>query len=364
MGPASGASLEELGGWPAVLGALASSRDLTAAEAEAALSDILDGNATPAQIAAFVFGLRCKGETVDEMAGMVKSMLDASERVMVEPQLASRLVDTCGTGGDRSGTINVSTISALVVAAAGVPVCKHGGRAASSRAGSADVLEALGVVIDLGPDGVAGCIERAGIGFCFAPRFHPAMRHAIPVRRELGVPTAFNFLGPLANPARVRRQLVGVGDSSMAERMVRVLAMGGATSVMVVHGFDGLDELSTTGPSVLHRYVAPEGTPPGSGELTREVVDPRELGLATAQIGDLAGGDAAVNADLARRVLSGERGPRRDIVLLNAAAGLLVAGTVSGLDEGVALAAKLVDDGEAQARLERLVVESNAAAPS
>jgi anthranilate phosphoribosyltransferase len=357
MSPGATRSLEELGGWPAVLGRLSGGSDLTSEEAGAALADVLDGSATHAQIAAFVFGLRCKGETVEEMVGMVAAMLAAAEPVVVPPDLRPRLVDTCGTGGDRSGTINVSTISALVVAASGVPVCKHGGRAASSKAGSADVLEALGVVIDLGPGGVASCIERAGIGFCFAPRFHPAMRHAIPVRRELGVPTAFNFLGPLANPARVRRQVVGVGDPSMAERMVRVLASGGASDVMVVHGFDGLDELSTTGPSVLHRYESPDEAP-GSGGYTRTDVDPAALGLAPARVDDLAGGDASTNADLARRVLAGERGARRDIVLLNSAAGLLVGGRVGDLVEGVALAGDLIDSGEALSRLERLVAAS------
>lgn len=341
------ATLEEVGGWPTVLGRLASGHDLTGGEARAALADVLEGNATPAQIAAFVFGLRCKGETVEEMSGMVAAMLEAAEPVTVRSELAERLVDTCGTGGDRSGTINVSTIAALVVAGAGVPVCKHGGRAASSKAGSADVLEALGVVIDLGPAGVAACIEQAGIGFCFAPRFHPAMRHAVPVRRELGVPTAFNFLGPLANPARVRRQVVGVGDPAMAPKMAGALAAGGATRVLVVHGADGLDELSTTGPSTMHSYA-------GEGLETVDV-DPAALGLAPARLSDLLGGDAATNAELARRVLSGERGPHRDIVLLNAAAGLLVSGQVANLQEGIDRAAVVIDGGQAGACLDRLV---------
>lgn len=354
MDPAAGAAagtqptLQELGGWPAVLSRLSSGSDLTAAEASAALSEVLQGNATPAQIAAFVFGLRCKGETVDEMTGLVAAMLDASERVPIGDDLAPRLVDTCGTGGDRSGTINVSTIAALVVAGAGIPVCKHGGRAASSRAGSADVLEALGVVIELGPAGVARCIDEAGIGFCFAPRYHPAMRHAVPVRRELGVPTAFNFLGPLANPARVKRQVVGVGDPAMADKMARVLVAGGATRVLVVHGADGLDELSTTGPSVIHAYAE------GSGFET-ETIDPAGLGLAPARLGDLLGGDAATNAELARRVLAGSPGPHRDIVLLNAAAGLMAAGATDELAPGVQLAGEVIDDGRAAACLDRLV---------
>jgi anthranilate phosphoribosyltransferase len=346
------ATLEEFGGWPAVLSRLASHNDLLRDEARAALADVLEGNATSAQIAAFVFGLRCKGETVEEMSGMVGAMLGAAERVDVRADLADRLVDTCGTGGDRSGTINVSTIAALVVAGADVPVCKHGGRAASSKAGSADVLEALGVVIDLGPEGVARCIEDAGIGFCFAPRYHPAMRHALPVRRELGVATAFNFLGPLANPARVRRQVVGVGDPAMAPRMAGVLAAGGATHVLVVHGADGLDELSTTGPSTMHCFL---------GEDLRTIeVEPESLGLAPARLEELLGDDAPTNADLAKRVLAGDRGPHRDIVVLNAAAGLMVAGVVSDLAAGVELAGSVIDDGKAAARLEKLIQVSRA----
>ena len=349
------ASWADLGGWPGVLGRLAEGIDLDSAEAGAALSEVLQGNATPAQIAAFMFGLRCKGETVEEMTGLVAAMLAASERVVVAPDLAARMVDTCGTGGDRSGTINVSTIAALVVAGTGVPVCKHGGRAASSQAGSADVLEALGVVIDLGPAGVARCIEEAGIGFCFAPRYHPAMRHAIPIRRELGVPTAFNFLGPLANPARVRRQVVGVGDPAMAVKMAAVLAAGGATRALVVHGADGLDELSTTGPSTLYEWRA---APEQPCDLEAVIVDPGLLGLAPARVKDLLGGDAATNATLARRVLAGAPGPHRDIVLLNAAAGLVAAGVCDGLAEGLVQAAASIDAGAAEAALERLVAVS------
>ena len=323
-------------------------------EAAVALGEVLEGNATPAQVAAFVFGLRCKGETVEEMTGLVSAMLAASERVVVAPELADRLVDTCGTGGDRSGTINISTIAALVVAGAGVPVCKHGGRAASSRAGSADLLEALGVVIDLGPDGVARCIEEAGIGFCFAPRFHPAMRHAAPVRRELGVPTAFNFLGPLANPARVRRQVVGVGDPGIAPKMARVLVAGGAIEAVIVHGADGLDELSTTGPSTMYRWRTADGADP-EGEIKPEVINPVSLGLAPATLEQLLGDDAATNAGCARKVLAGEKGPHRDIVVLNAAAGLMVAGVAGDLEQGLVQARASLDCGAAADRLDRLV---------
>jgi anthranilate phosphoribosyltransferase len=350
-------TLDDLGGWPAVLGLLAGGSDLDAAHAGAALTEVLQGNATPAQIAAFIFGLRCKGETVEEMAGLVAAMLSASERVVVPAELSDRLVDTCGTGGDRRGTINVSTIAALVVAGAGVPVCKHGGRAASSKAGSADVLEALGVVIDLGPAGVARCIMEVGIGFCFAPRYHPAMSHAIPVRRELGVPTAFNFLGPLANPARVRRQVVGVGDPAMAPKMARVLAAGGATRALVVHGADGLDELSTTGPSFMYEWDS-AGSSGGAADQVPVTVDPAALGLAPARVEDLAGGDAATNAMFARRVLAGESGPHRDIVLLNAAAALVAAGVSDDFESGLIQAATALDEGRAEAALEGLVAVS------
>ena len=349
------APFDDFGGWPGVLGRLSGGADLDAPEAAAALTEVLEGNATPAQIAAFVFGLRCKGETVEEMTGLVGAMLAAAERVVVAPELADRLVDTCGTGGDRSGTINVSTIAALVVAGAGVPVCKHGGRAASSKAGSADLLETLGVQIELGPAGVGRCIEEVGIGFCFAPRYHPAMRHATPVRRELGVPTAFNFLGPLANPARVRRQVVGVGDPAMAPKMARVLAASGAHHVMAVHGADGLDELSTTGPSTVYEWRA-------GGEWREITVDPAALGFAPAVLDDLRGADATTNAAFARRVLAGEPGRHRDIVLLNAAAGLVVSGLAADLGSGLELAAASLDEGRAAETLDRLVSTSQAAA--
>ncbi|MGH9102432.1 MAG: anthranilate phosphoribosyltransferase, partial [Acidimicrobiales bacterium] len=215
----AGLSAARFGGWPLVLGRLIAGESLEAEQAEACFGEILSGEATPAQIAAFVTSLRVKGETVEEMSGFLRAMLEFAEPL----DIPGELVDTCGTGGDRRRTINVSTVAALVVAGAGGRVCKHGGRAASSSAGSADVLEALGVVVDLGAAGVAHCVERAGIGFCFAPRFHPAMRHASPVRRELGVPSVFNFLGPLANPARARHQLVGVSDPAMAGKMIGVL---------------------------------------------------------------------------------------------------------------------------------------------
>ena len=352
-------TLEELGGWPFVLGRLSSGHDLSAAEAGAALSDVFEGNATPSQLAAFIFGLRCKGETVEEMTGLARTMIDAAELVPVDDTLRNRLVDTCGTGGDRSGTINVSTIAAFVVAGAGVPVCKHGNRAATSKAGSADLLESLGVAIDLGPSGVAACIAQAGIGFCFAPRFHPSMRHAGPTRRELGVPTVFNFLGPLANPARARRQVVGVSDPAMADKMVGVLEANGALHTLVVYGHDGLDELTTTDKSTIIEFRIDDD---GERHLGSHQLDPVELGLPRVVKAELLGADAATNADLARRVLTGAKGPHRDIVLLNAAAGLMVAGQVADLADGLVVAASSVDDGQAAACLDHLVQVSQALA--
>jgi anthranilate phosphoribosyltransferase len=346
---------EALGGWPAILSRLLAGEDLTADEAAAALGQVLTGTATPAQIAAFVTALRSKGETVEEMTGLVRAMLDHAEPLPLPDP--GDVVDTCGTGGDRSRSINVSTIAALVVAGAGARVCKHGGRAASSAAGSADVLEALGVVIDLGPAGVARCIEEAGIGFCFAPRYHPAMRHAVPVRRELGVATVFNFLGPLANPARARRQVVGVSDPAMAGKMLAVLVANGCRHAMVVHGADGLDELSTTGPSTVLEVT--EGS-----AVECYTVGPGDVGLPTATLDALRGGDAATNADMVRRVLRGEPGPHRDIAVLNAAAGLVVAGLSADLSAGAQLAASVIDDGAAARALDALVRSSTAARSS
>lgn len=343
-------NLDEMGGWPTVLGALTARRDLRADEARAAMAEILDGAATPAQIAGFIVALRMKGETVDELSGLVDAMLAAAERVELDGPPA---VDIVGTGGDRAHTINVSTLAALTVAGAGGRVCKHGNRAASSSTGAADLLEALGVRIDCGPAEVAACVEQAGIGFCFAPRFHPAMRHAGPTRRELGVPTVFNFLGPLANPAGVERLMIGVADPSMAERMVGVLAARGAERAMVVHGGDGLDELtiSTTSQVVELR----------DGAVSTYTVDPTEYGLALAPRDALRGGDPQLNARLGRAVLAGEPGPQRDVVCLNAGAGLVVAGLAADLKEGVEAARASIDGGGAAAALERLVGVSTTA---
>ncbi len=315
------------------------------------MTEILGGGATSAQIAAFIVALRMKGETVDELTGLLDAMYAAAEVVPLAD--VDGVVDTCGTGGDRSHSINVSTVAALVVAGAGARVCKPGNRAASSACGSADLLEALGVVIDLAPAAVARCVEQAGIGFCFAPRFHPAMRHAVPARRELGVPTVFNFLGPMANPARVRRHVLGVSDPSMAERVVGVLRARGAERALVVFGHDGLDELTTTTTSTVLDLAG--------SEVTRYDVDPASLGLAPARPAELRGGDAATNATLARRVLDGEPGPQRDLVALNAAAGLVAAGMVEDLAAGLALAMVTIGEGRAGEALARLVTSSRAA---
>ena len=331
-----------------MLGALTARRDLSRAQAAAAMTEILEGSATSAQIAAFCVALRMKGETVEEMSGMLAAMLARCEPVVLPP--GSDVVDTCGTGGDRSHSINASTVSALVVAGAGAKVCKHGNRAASSACGSADVLEALGVAVDLGPGGVAACVEQAGIGFCLAPRFHPALRHAVPTRRELGVPTVFNFLGPLANPAWARRQALGVSDPRMAEKMVGVLAANGAERALVFYGHDGLDELSTTTTSTVFELR--------DGAVRSYDVDPVALGIPPAEREALRGADAATNAALARSVLDGHLGAHRDFVLLNAAAGLVAAGLAADLAEGLVQAATAVDEGRAAAALEGLVEAS------
>ncbi len=350
------ASFDELGGWPGVLRRVIENGSLSAAEAEAVMGQILSGEATPAQIAGLVVALRARGETVDEMTGFARAMVEHAEPLVLDVEA----VDVVGTGGDRLRSINVSTIAALLVAGAGVPVCKHGNRAQSSSVGTADVLEALGVAVDLGPQGVARCVAEAGMGFCFAPRFHPAMRYAGPVRRELGVPTVFNFLGPLANPARVRHQLVGVSDPAMASKMAGVLGATGSHRAMVVFADDGLDELSVTSHSTVIEIV---GGPDGRAETRTWRLDPAALGFAPATMAELRGGDAAFNATVIRAVLDGEQGARRDIGVLNAAAALVVAGRATDLAEGVALASASADSGRAAEVLAQLArVSSDAKA--
>ena len=335
--------------WGRIITKLLHREALTEEEASAAMAEIMEGAASPAQIAGFVVALRAKGETAEEIAGLVQTMRDYSEKVPLPAHY--ELLDTCGTGGDRSGTFNVSTAAALVCAGAGVKVAKHGNRAASSRCGSADVLEALGVKIDLPPDGVAACIERAGIGFCFAPVFHPAMRHTGTPRRELGVATVFNFLGPLTNPAGATRQALGVSDPDMLPKMVSTLAKLGSKHVVAFHGHQGLDELATSGPSRVLQLK--------DGQTSEWTIDPAELGLEPASLDAIAGGDAAQNADAIRSVMAGEKGPKRDVVVLNAAAGLIAADRVEEMKAGIDMAADSIDSGGATRVLDLLVEASN-----
>ncbi len=334
--------------WPDILGPLLRGEELSPGSIDAAMTEILEGRAGDAHVAAFAVALRAKGESARELAAMVSAMRRYGEEVTV----TGDPIDTCGTGGDRSGTVNVSTMAALVAAGAGARVVKHGNRAASSRCGSADVLEALGVVIDLGPEDVVRCVSEAGIGFCFAPRYHPALRFAAPARRAIGVATTFNFLGPLANPARVVRQAVGVSDPAMAERMLGALGELGTQHALVFYGHDGLDELTTTTRSTVLELR--------DGEVRTFEVDPGELGLEAVEPGALTGGDAEENADVVRRVLDGERGPLRDVVLLNAAAALVVAGIAGDLADGLEVAALAVDEGRAAACLDAFVAVTRA----
>lgn len=312
-------------------------------QAMGVMDEIMTGEATPVQVAGFLVALRIKGETVEEMVGLVESMRAHATTVA----LAEPLVDTCGTGGDRMGTFNISTGAALVVAGAGGRVAKHGNRAASSRCGSADVLEALGVRIALRAEQVQQCVDSVGFGFLFAPNFHPAMRHAAGPRRELGTRTIFNVLGPLASPARVRRQAVGVGEPSLAPKMAEVLHRLGHTRALVFHGDDGLDELTVTGPSTVYD-VSPKG-------VKEYRLDPLELGIPRARPEELLGGDPPHNARLLQEVLAGQPGPRREIVVFNAAAALIALGQAADWKEGLKLARAAVDSGEARERLGQLV---------
>lgn len=339
-------ALDELGGWPGVLRPLLEHHDLPADTAGAVMRTILSGEASDAQISAFIVALRMKGESVDEMAGMVRAMLDAATPL----ELDVDAIDIVGTGGAparRKAALNVSTMACFVVAGAGVPVCKHGNRAASSTSGSFDLLEALGLPMDLSPSMVARCVREAGIGFAFARTYHSAMRHAAPVRADIGVPTVFNVLGPLAHPARLRRQVIGVADPSLAERMIEVLRVTGSMHAMVVSGHGDLDEIATTGSSTVRELQ--------DGEIRQYEVTPESVGLARVAPEDLIGGNAAANVAKARAVLEGEHGPVRDIVVLNAAAGLVVADAAPDLAAGVASAQAALDSGAAAAALDRLL---------
>ncbi|HVT41487.1 MAG TPA: anthranilate phosphoribosyltransferase [Acidimicrobiales bacterium] len=340
--------------WSDVLARLSRREPLTAEEAEETLGIVLAGDATPAQVGAFLALLHAKGETAEEVTGLARAMVSAAVPCPLG-EGDDVVVDLVGTGGDRLASINVTTLASFITAGAGVRVCKHGNRAASSSVGTADVLEALGVAIEIGPEGVARCVAEAGMGFCFAQRFHPAMRFVGPVRKELGVPTVFNFLGPLTNPARVRHQLVGVSDPTMGPIMAGVFGATGSRRSLIVHADDGLDELSVTSPSSV---LEVRGDGAGAFEVTEWRVDPAALGLAPATMGDLRGGDAAFNAAAIRSVLEGEYGARRDIGVLNAAAALMVAGRVGDFEEGLGLAADAVDSGRAAGVLDARVATS------
>ena len=338
--------------WPALIGALVKGETLTSDETAWAMNEIMEGAATPAQIAGFGVALRMKGETVGELAGLADVMLARATPLVVP----GPLVDLVGTGGDGARTVNISTMGAIVAAAAGVPVAKHGNRAASSACGAADVLEALGVVINLAPEATARLVQEVGIAFLFAPLYHPALRHTAVPRRELGVPTVFNFIGPVANPARPGAQAVGVSDPRMGAILAGVLAARGC-SALVFHGDDGLDELTTADTSTV--WVVHDGT------VSQTMLDPRDLGLPRSRPGDLRGGDAAHNAAVARAVMSGEPGPVRDTVVLNAGAALAAAQGVPRAEDlaGVlvdtcARASAAVDSGAALALLDRWVAAS------
>ena len=320
--------------WALVLGPLVNGSDIDRSDAAAAVSEIMSGRATDAQIGAFLAALRTKGESAEEIAGMVDAMMDAAVPVSID----GVVVDVVGTGGDGFGTFNISTTAAFVAAGAGVRVAKHGNRAASSPTGSADVLEAFGFDLELGPEQVVAMIAETGFGFFFAPRFHPAMRHVGSVRRELGIRTVFNFLGPLCNPANARMS-IGTSDLGMARLMIEVLQARGVDRAFVVHGIDGLDEVSTTAPTRIFRLV--------DGEVTDAEFTPEDFGVSRATIDDLVGGDVEENMRITRNVLGGEQGPHRDVSLVNAAPAIVLAELAEGFLEAMQLAEESIDSGAA-----------------
>lgn len=334
-------------GWPHVIGQLLQRGDLSDEIAHDAVTQILEGHATPSQIAAFLVALRAKGETATELQGMLRAVREASVPVSLSADVAEHAMDIVGTGGDHSHSVNVSTMSSLVVAGAGVPVCKHGNVASSSACGAADVLKELGVVIELDARGVEACIAEAGMGFCLAPRFHPAFRHAGPTRREIGVPTAFNLLGPMANPAPITNMLVGVANPSMLENMATALHSRGVKHAWVVHGHGGLDELSLSGENDVVQLR--------DGEISRLKVNAKDFGITPSGLDAVRGGDAAMNASVCRALLTGDKGAVRDIVSFNAGTALYIAGVASEIAEGIERAHASIDSGAAQDVLNALV---------
>ena len=325
---------------------VAGGRTLTRHEARSAMASVMAGEATPAQLGALLAALHVRGETVDEIAGCASALRDVVVRVTVPDDA----IDIVGTGGDRSNSFNISTVSSIVVAAAGGRVAKHGNRAASSACGSADVLEALGVKIDLGPEGVARCVEDPRIGFMFAPRYHPAMRHAGPVRREIGIRTVFNVLGPLANPAGVRRILLGVPSPALGEKIARVLVELGTDHALVVHGEDGLDEISPSLPTRTWEVR--------DGSVREGRIEPEDLGVTPVRRAEIIGGDPAKNAEMARSVLAGVNGGARAAILMNAGAACYVAGLARDMRDGARVAAEAIDSGQAHDVLVRFVALS------
>lgn len=335
--------------FPQVIDKLIRHEDLTADEAAAAMTEVMEGRAAPAQLAGLLIGLAMKGERPVEIVGLARTM--RAHAVQISRRF-ERVFDTAGTGGDRSGTFNISSCAAIIIAACGIPVAKHGNRSVSSRSGSADVFEALGVRVSASPAVVERCLAEAGIGFFFAPTFHPSMRHAAQTRRELGVRTAFNLLGPLTNPGGATRQLVGVSRPEFTELMARALMLLGSERAWVVHGADGVDEISTTGYTKISECR--------DGSVNTFYLHPADVGLPKAQPASLKGGDAHENAGIIERVLAGERGGPRDVALLNAAAALFIAGAASSVEDGIALASRAIDGGDARRTLERLVAISTA----
>jgi anthranilate phosphoribosyltransferase len=333
----------------ALIGKVATGAELTLEESASAFDSMMSGEATPSQMGALLMALRLRGETVDEITGAVTTMRAKMLTVMA-PEGA---IDVVGTGGDASGSYNISTCAAFIVAGAGVPVAKHGNRALSSRSGAADVLAALGVRIELAPEAIARCIGEAGIGFMFAPAHHPAMKHVGPTRVELGTRTIFNLLGPLSNPAGVKRQMVGVFSRHWVEPLAKVLGRLGSERALVVHGSDGLDEITTAGPTSVASLE--------NGAVRTFEISPEEVGIPKADPAHLRGGDAEANATALLSVLKGEKSPFRDVAMFNAAAALMVAGKAKDLAGGMALARTSLDSGEAEGRLDRLIAVSNAA---
>ncbi|HEY81681.1 MAG TPA: anthranilate phosphoribosyltransferase [Dehalococcoidia bacterium] len=323
---------------------LVSGKSLTFEQAAGVMEEIMSGEATPAQIGAFVTALRIKGETVDEIAGLAGVMRDKAIPVAATPPI----VDTCGTGGDNCSSINISTAAAFVAAGAGLKIAKHGNRAMTSHCGSADVLEALGVKIDLGAEGVAQCLEKVGIGFMFAPVFHPAMKHAAAPRREIGIRTVFNILGPLTNPARAEHQVIGVPNKELGGKLASALHRLGTKHSLVVHSLDGMDEISISGPTLVWE-VNTQGVSPAYE------VSPADFGFKQARLDEIKGGTPEENARILRRILEGERGPQRDVVVMNAAAVLVAGNRAQNLREGVRLAEEAIDTGRAQEKLEGLI---------